>query len=546
MHTDAKSLKERGDRLFSQKRVLDARNQEIAWHFYPERADFTAKRSEGEDWADHLMTGYPSMVRRDLGNSLGSMLRPRAKKWFHISVEEEPDHEGKVWLEWATQTQTRAMYDRVTQFARATKEGDHDFAAFGGCVISIEMNWRDTAILYRTWHLRDVAWAQDVYGQISEVYRNWEPTGQQLEQLFGKKGSLHSAVVNSLTQEPHRKWKCRHIKIRSDEYGNKFKAPWASIWIDCENEHIMLEEPAMSRGYVIPLWMTISGSQYPYSPATLIALPDARLIQAMTLTLLEAGERYVNPPMVGVAEAIRGDVQLFAGGFTAVDMEYDERLGEVLRPLNQDKGSFPSGFEMHDRVATLMREAFYLNTMELPPVGGPDMTAYEVGQRVQEYIRRALPLFEPMEHEYNGMLCEETFDLLLRNGGFGPPDSIPKSIAGRDIKFRFESPLADMVEREKGQLFLEAKAMLASAMEVDPEAALTIDFEETLRDVLSGIGVPEKWMASPEAVEAAKQKIAQQAEAQAMMAQVGQGAEAAQKLGSAAKDFRAAGVPSVA
>jgi hypothetical protein len=40
------------------------------------------------------------------------------------------------------------------------------------------------------------------------------------------------------------------------------------------------------------------------------------------------------------------------------------------------------------------------------------MTAYEVGQRIQEYIRGALPLFEPMEMEYNGALCERTFEIL--------------------------------------------------------------------------------------------------------------------------------------
>jgi hypothetical protein len=36
------------------------------------------------------------------------------------------------------------------------------------------------------------------------------------------------------------------------------------------------------------------------------------------------------------------------------------------------------------------------------------MTAYEVGQRVQEYIRNALPIFEPMEMEYNAALCDES------------------------------------------------------------------------------------------------------------------------------------------
>jgi hypothetical protein len=60
------------------------------------------------------------------------------------------------------------------------------------------------------------------------------------------------------------------------------------------------DEPASwSLIYVIPRWQTVSGSQYAYSPATVAALPDARLIQAMTLTFFEAGEKATNPPMVG-------------------------------------------------------------------------------------------------------------------------------------------------------------------------------------------------------------------------------------------------------
>jgi hypothetical protein len=57
---------------------------------------------------------------------------------------------------------------------------------------------------------------------------------------------------------------------------------------DCELIHAM---PVWTGFYRIPRWQTVSGSQYSYSPATVAALPDARLIQAMTFTLLEAGEK---------------------------------------------------------------------------------------------------------------------------------------------------------------------------------------------------------------------------------------------------------------
>ncbi|MFK7944564.1 MAG: portal protein [Paracoccaceae bacterium] len=539
LHTDAKSLVQQGEALFSKKMVLDSRNQEIADHFYPERGDFTVTRDLGEDWASHMMTGYPSMVRRDLGNALGSMLRPSNKQWFHVRSKRE-DREGhaeKKWLEGATKIQTRAMYDRVTQFTRAVKEGDHDFATFGSAVLSVEVNRRDNALLYRCWHLRDVAWQEDQYGMICAVHRRWKPSVRDLAGMFP--GDVHQKVTEAIRKDPNKEINCVHIVIRAEHYTGqkKWGTPWVSLYVDCENQHIMEEAGSHTRKYVIPRWMTISGSQYGYSPATLIALPDARLVQAMTLTLLEAGEKSVNPPMVGVAEAIRGDMQVYAGGFTAVDSEYDERLGEVLRPLGVDKSGLPYGMDLSDRQQAMLREAFYLNTLSMPPTGGPDMTAYEVGQRVQEYIRQAMPLFEPMEADYNGELCEMTFDTLMNEGAFGSRDAVPESLQGRDVQFRFESPLADMAEREKGQLFLESKAMLAAAVEADPDTMMMMDFPAALRDVMSGIGAPSEWMLSPQAFDQARQaQQAKQTMAETLGA-MGQGAAVAKDLGQAAKGF---------
>ena len=282
------------------------------------------------------------------------MLRPRAKSWFSVRTErvEREDSAAREWLQAATETQRRAMYDRKARFTLSTKQGDHDFASFGGCCISAEFNALGRALLYRCWHLRDVAWVEDAYGEISEIHRNWNPTITEVIQYFPD--TVSEKIKSRADAEPFTTIKVRHVVVSSDEYQREkqFQQPWVSLYIDCEHNEILREEPSWTRVYVLPRWATIAGSQYPFSPATLIALPDARLIQSMTLTLLDAGERAANPPMVGVAEAIRGDLQIYAGGFTAVDAEYDERLGEVLRPLTQDTRGLPFGMEMIDRTCT--------------------------------------------------------------------------------------------------------------------------------------------------------------------------------------------------
>jgi hypothetical protein len=288
----------------------------------------------------------------------------------------------------------------------------------------------------------------------------------------------------------------------------------------------------MNMEYVIPRWQTVSGSQYAYSPATVVALSDARLIQTMTGVLLEAGEKAVSPPMIAVQGALRSDLNILAGGVTWVDTEYDERLGEVLRPLTQDKSGIPLGLEMAQDTRQMIAEAFYLNKIALP---APDnaMTAYEVGQRVQEYIRQAMPLFEPMEAEYNGPLCENTFELLLRAGVFGPASEIPEELHGMDYTFTFESPLHDAIEREKGQRFLEAASILSQAAPLDQTVPFMLDTKKAVRDTLQGTGVPAAWIRSEAMVEQLAAEKQQQAQTAQLLAQMQAGADVAKTVSEA-------------
>jgi hypothetical protein len=537
--TDARTLIEQGDHLFGKRGTLMSMWQEVADQFYPERADFTVTRTLGDQFADHLATSYPVLVRRDLGNSLGTMMRPKSIDWFHMRAkrEEYEDQAAKEWLEWATGVQRRAMYDRSAMFARAAKEADHDNAAFGQSVKTVELNREGNGLLYRSWHLRDVVWAESAEGEIDTIHRKWKPTVATLCKLYGDK--VHEKVKDKLVganKDPFCEVECRHVVIPADEcdmaYPGKGRVPWVEFMIDVDNRHIMEVTGLAYRKYIIPRWQTVSGSQYSFSPATVCGLPEARLLQAMTRTLLEAGEKFTNPPMIAVQEAIRSDISIYAGGITWVDSDYDERLGEVLRPVSQDKSGLPIGADMQGTSMALLKEAFFLNKLDLP-ANGPEMTAYEVGQRVQEYIRNAAPLFEPLEDEDNGATCEATFELLLRGGAFGSVEDMPQSLRGKDIEFRFESPLHEAIERQKGVKFLEVKQVLAATVDVEPSATAHIDFTTAFRDVVSSIGAPAKWMRSEteaaEIVEGQEQKMA----AAEMLETMGAGAEVARTMGEA-------------
>ena len=538
---DAKTLHEEGLALFSKRSTLMLLWQEEAENFYPERADFTYQRTVGNDWAGNLATSYPVLCRRDLADQVGTMLRPTQKEWFHMSPTDpsREDNDAKRWLQWAANVMRRAMYDKRSLYSRAVKTGDNDFASFGQAVLTVRMNRDGDRLLYRCYHLRDCAWMEDENGEICAVFRKWKPKARDLKRLFGAK--VHKRVDDLLTQnKPFQEIECMHMLVAADMFdGDARGKPWFSIQYDVENTHSMEEVAQWNKEYIIPRWFTIDGSPYAYSPATVIALPEARLLQAMTYTLLEAGEKVTNPPVIATIDAVRSDMAIYAGGQIWVDRDYDERMGDALRPMNIDAKGMPLGIEMQQDSRALIKECFYLNKLSLPQ-RAPEMTAYEVGQRIQEYIRGALPLFEPMEMDYNGTTCEATFDLMLRNGAFGSPHDMPKSLQGAEIVFRFESPLHDAIGAQKGQKLLEMQQMVASAATMDKNAAAVPDAVEALRDALDGVGTPAKWVRSEVT---AKQMIESQQkaeQAQAMLATMQQGGDIAQKLAAARKDTAAA------
>lgn len=557
MKTRVRELVEQGDRLFNGRTSLMQTWQEMALNFCPWLADFTGERKPGEEFASHLMTGRPVLAHRDLTNALSAMLRPRGKEWFHARTDDEAtnnDVTARAWLDRMSDQMRRAMYSPGAQLAKATKETDAFFTLIGWGVIEPAVNRDASGLLHRSWHPRDVAFCENVEGRLDVLHRTWKIEARGYVRHF--RGKAHADVVRLAEKEPGKPVKCRHIVIPADDYDlcygkdgegrkarvNRARFPFVSLYIDCEHDHILEEVPRKRFGYVVPRWVTMSGTPYPISLATMTALPDARLLQRITLSLLEAGEMAVNPPLKATRGAV-GAVNWFPGGTTWVDELYDEKTGPAVEALLDVHPNFGFGDNREQKIEQMIAEAFYLNKIALPPaeVDG-DMTKWEAQQRVEEYIRNALPLFEPMEVEYNAALCEEDWHLIADMNGFGPLDDIPDALKGREIRWQFETPLREANERQKAQAFVQAGNILAIAAGMAKSGDRELDRAKATRDALIGAGAPADWLVPPEVANAAKDADAKAALAQELAATVGTGADVAGKVGAGVQQLQQAGM----
>lgn len=546
-----KALVARVENLFKGRSNLVTQWQTIADNFYPERADFTFSRVQGNEFVDHLSSSYPLVIRRDLGDSIGGMLRPRGQQWFVTKTNKREnllDSAARVFLEAATEAQYRAMYDRIAQFTKSTKQGDHDYATFGQAVLSAELNLRDNALLYRNWHLRDVVWWENAYGEICGRARKWKTCPAEAIKYF--KGNVHTEVTNRANDNNKARayeqdMEFIHIVLNADEYeytsqqdnyGNT--RGYVSIWLDAKNKFVMEEEPRLTAYYIIPRWQTVSGSQYAHSPAVVAGLPDARLIQAMTYTLLRAGEKAVDPPMAAIQEVVQSDVPMYPGGITWLDSDYDGKVADAIAPFQNDYRALPTALGMQQQQMQMIETAFYINRLSMPPVTH-EMTAEEARYRVQQYVRQALPLFEPIEHEYNAPICENTFALLLSVNAFGPKGSMPESLSGVDIEFKFESPLIEARDQELARTFVDSKALIREAAEIYPAAAKMLNAETALRDALRGRGAPATWIKDESEMKDYNEKMEEEQEALKSAQVLATGGAAAQQISEGARSANA-------
>jgi len=541
-----RDLIRQGDRLFAGRSGLISAWQAIAENFYPMRADFNGFLSD-DNSSSSLFSSYPVLAHRELGNMFAAMLRPRAARWFSLHVGDkrrDEDREARAYLEYLGDVMWRAMYDPEAGFVRATKEADHDFAAFGQAVIEPVYDPSGTVLFYRTHHLRDTAWSENARGKVDVVHRKWVPTARQLQAYFP--GKLSRDVESALRTDPEQKFECRHIVVPSDIYrGGQAKGRklgFTSIYVECQSETVLEERPRRTLGYVIPRWQTVSGSQYARSPATEIALPDSRTLQIVVRTLREAGEKHVDPPMLARQEAIRSDIALYAGGVTFYDDDDGTGTLDPIRPIDSNPGTMPIGQDIANALRDDIRNGLFLDKLMLPQADMRQMTATEVRRRIEEYVRAAAPLFEPIEEEYSAPLCNEVFEQLQALGTFGPPDNMPESLRGEDIQFTFQSPLRDLSESNKTSVFVQGLGIVGQAAQFDPAAAATVDVVEGLKDALKGLGFSAKWMKPDEAVDAARAQMDQKQNIQSGLEALNAGADIGTRAGNALNSLSQAGV----
>ena len=533
--------------LKRQKAAQNRRSQfeqhwdDLARVLLPRRQGFMSKLGEGDQRVDSIYDGTPMQGARSLANTVGAMIRPEGQDLTVIRTENDQLSQiGEVqdWLGRATENLNEAIRDPRARFRQATGEVDLDLVVLGTGILYLGLGTDQDHLLFQSVHLKDGFPLFNDEGNPVGLYRTKKMYLWQAEMMFGLENLSRESKERIVNKKQDEKIELlysvqKRKKAKPDPIFAK-DMPYEELWMEVQAKHVIREKGFHEFPFVIPRWDTSSGEDYGRSPG-MIALPDANTLQAMGETILVAGQRVADPPLMAPNDGAFSEVNTFPGGMSYYDVETASQVGgNPFFPLISG-ANLPVTRDMQTDIRNQVAAAFFKNILNLPQ-SGPQMTATEVIQRKDEFIREVGPVFGRFETDYNHPIAERAFKIMLRNDNFG---EIPEMLQGQNVKFEFDLPVNKIKKQVEAASATQWAMEVMQMAQVAPEARHMVNVDALARFKADAMALPYDIVNTREEVQAKLQaeqeKMAQQQ--QMMMLQQGaeiadKGAGALQKVGS--------------
>lgn len=493
--------------------------QEVAEMFLPERAEFTSSIEQGSRANESIYDATPRLAARGLSSALDGLMKDKASNWFEVIPEDEDlldDPAVQSWVEAVRERMWRAIYNPHGRFIKASTEADSALVCFGWACLWISENKNRNGLLFKSYHNRDVMLDENADGVIDCIGIEELLTPRKALLRFGEE-NLAPQIKKDLAQTSRNRveplYPFVELVLPREDYDAAKIGPQSMrfkyIAVDVKNEKIMAEGGFHEFPAATPRWDTIPGQVYSRSPA-IIALPDSNTLNQISKTLLVGGERAVDPPILLPSDAFITPIRTFPGGISAYDIQAlaDSGLSQPFFPFPVST-ALPVGREMQSDYRYQVSQAFFADVLKLP-IEKKEMTATEILERKQEFIRALGPVFGRLETDYIGKIVERVYGIMERAGAFPPK---PEQMMEAGLNFRFQSPIQQARKAMEVAGFSRALEVITPLATVDPSLLDNIDGDQIMREAPQWAGMPTDWLRTLEEVEQIRGERAQAEEA---------------------------------
>ena len=541
---EAQALIRLADSVWSGREAVNATMEELARYIYPEARGFTAKPSESDEGRQEIWDSTPEEAAGMLAAALGGLLTNPSSDWFSLDLvgEDEADEGAGDWLTEIARTMLDAFAAPESRFYQEVDAFYMELAALAWAVLFIE--YRDgKSLLYQAVPVSQCAIAENAEGMVDTLVRRWTMTAAQIVEEFAggesAAGALPDAVKEAAAKNPQQSFELTHLVT-----------PWVKLPADVaphegrNSAHLYAsyvfmkdaDKPLQVSGYrefpfAVARWAKRPGEVYGRGCGHK-ALPDIRVLNRVSLSQLDAAEKSSNPPLLVPDDSVLAGqkINTFAGGITY----WRPSGGEIAPlPIATDLSAMQA---IREERQDAIRRAFLNDRLLLAE--GPQMTATEAMLRDRKQALVLGPVNGRLQVEMLGPLIERSFNLLLRAGRLPEP---PDSLAGREFRVRYVSPISRGQSKGDAEGFNYALQYTAPLIEMRPELMDNFDGDAIVRDTQDVFGYPAKYLVDEKKMQETRKARAEAAERAAQQQAALQAAELAAKSGGGQGAGQAAG-----
>ncbi len=468
------------------------------------RRDFTTIRTPGRERMSQIYDTTAITSLDLLSSALHSLLTNSAVRWFEIATEFPGLNEQRdvgMWLSAAKDMMYAAFNRNEAAFTSNMHEVYFDLAAFGTCCLFIG-DEPGFGPYFSSRPLAEIFFQEDSRGRVDTVFRSFELTARQAVQKFGEE-EVPFAMKSLEDNEPEATFNFLHVVTPNPDvqygYVDMEGMPWHSCYI-CTDEEVKVSEGGFwEMPYCIARWEKDAGETYGRGPGWR-ALADAKMLNQMNKTMLEAAQKSVNPPLL-VADD--GEIpQLNSHPNGVITYRAGTLSDDPVRYL-ESRSHFQIGVaEIQDKRSNVQR-AFHWELLQM--YESPHMTATQVIELANQTQRLLAPVIGRMQSELLEPIIERVFGILLRAGAFPPP---PEILQGQNLQVNYLSPASRAQRMSDSSAIVEAVGTTMQMAEAFPSMIDLFDPDAIAREVAESKGAPASIMRSPEQVAEIRQQRA--------------------------------------
>jgi hypothetical protein len=469
-----------------------------------------------QDNRGHLYTSTGEQSANEFVNTMQELLCPPMAKWIDLEAgyKFDVDQRKAVNDELSKLSDIANEHKNNSNFDMAFSEFCYDVFAGTGCMLILPGD-EYNPLVFKAIPLKEYCVEEGPDGVVCAVYRKYSMTREQI-----------GAQWKELEKKKYGKEaKEKDVELLEITYKDQAADKYIYQVIDYKSQEVLVDREHRTNPFIVLRWNKCASEPYGRGVgiAALNDLKTLNLVKEYSLRNLA----YNLPPLL-VKEDAMLDVDNLE--LTPYSLNVVPDTQNSIVPLSIETNHNIEAFKLQELQMDIKRTC-YANT--LPNEGNRQLTATEVNQRMIELRKNLNSVFGRLISEFQIPLVRRVFDILISMKKISDQFNLD-DINGLVFRVKINSPISRQLKAQEAQSIAMSAQMLLQLDQSGQALMTMMKVNEAAAYMLELMGVPARFISTPEEATAKQEEMAQAQQAAAQEAQAGAvEAENAMSMGKA-------------